>query len=116
MNTKLNKIFKSFEDVKLESQKVELSLADDLKQSISVLIKAKESVNMSIKAYEDSYKKMQTEAKGGNSILTAQGKLINTIEAKAKDLGINPSTIPSYNEVNKSWEDLSIALDKVSKF
>ena len=116
MNTKLEKIFKSFEEVNLESQQVELSLADDLKQSIAFLGKAKESVNMSIKGYEDSYKKMKIEAKSGNSILTTQGKLINTIEAKAKELGINPTSIPSYNEVNKSWEELSIVLDKVSQF
>lgn len=117
MNTRktvYNKLFK--EETKLATHEVDLALADDLKQSIVFLQKANEAVNSAIKVYEDSYKKMQTESKGANSILDTQSKLINTVEAKAKELGINAASIPNYNEVNKSWEALSATIDKVKQF
>lgn len=40
MNTKLNKIFKSFDDVKLESQEVELSLKDDAVKAINGVLQS----------------------------------------------------------------------------
>jgi hypothetical protein len=117
MNTKktvYNKLFT--EKVELAKHEVELGLQDDLKQSISFLQKASDAINLSIKGFEDAYKKMQTENKGAKSILETQAKLINKIEATAKDLGINPTSIPNYNEVNKSWETLSAVIDKVNQF
>lgn len=117
MNTEkivFNKLFSK--KTELAKHEVNLALADDLKQSIVFLQKASDAVNVSIKGYEDSYKKMLTESKGANSILDVQARLINTVEAKAKELGINPSSIPNYNEVNKSWEALSIVIDKVKQF
>ena len=117
MNTRKTVYEKLFtEKVELSKHEVNLALSDDLKQSIVFLQKASDAVNLSIKGYEDSYKKMLTESKGANSILDVQAKLINTVEAKAKELGINPSSIPNYNEVNKSWEALSTVVDKVKQF
>ena len=118
MNTKkviYEKLFKA-DNVELAKHKIDLALAEDLKQSIVFLQKASDAINLSIKGYEDAYKKMQTESKGGKSVLDTQSKLINKIEATAKDLGINPTSIPNYNEVNKSWETLSAAIDKVNEF
>ena len=118
MNTKkviYEKLFRA-DNVELAKHKINLALAEDLKQSIVFLQKASDAINLSIKGYEDAYKKMQTESKGGKSLLDTQSKLINKIEATAKDLGINPTSIPNYNEVNKSWETLSAAIDKVNEF
>ena len=117
MNTRktvYNKLFK--EETKLATHEVELALVDDLKQSIAFILKANEAVNLSVKNYEDSYKKMQTENKGAKSILDTQAKLINVVETKAKELGVNATSIPNYNEVNKSWETLSNLIDKVNQF
>jgi predicted aspartyl protease len=118
INNILKKIEKANEvqKVELEKHEIELALVDDLKQSIAFIQKANDSVNLSVKNYEDSYKKMQTENKGAKSILDTQAKLINVVEAKAKELGINAASIPNYNEVNKSWETLSNLIDKVNEF
>lgn len=118
MNTRktiYDKLFKNNE-TELGTHKVELALVDDLKQSIAFIQKANEAINLSVKNYEDSYKKMQTENKGAKSTLETQAKLINVIEAKAKELGLNATAIPNYNEVNKLWETLSNLIDKVNQF
>lgn len=112
----LSKLSKIESNVELSDVKVDLALADDLKQSMVFLQKAADAVNASIKGYEDAYKKMQTESKGANSILDTQTKLINKVEAMAKDLGVNPTSIPNYNDVNKSWETLSAVIDSVKQF
>jgi len=96
--------------------KFELALSDDLKAGAAFLQTATESVKKSIANYENSYKAMQTESNGAKSVLSTQQKLINSVEAKAKDLGINPSTIPNYNEINKNWEITSAIIDKVNQF
>jgi hypothetical protein len=107
-----NKLFKT----ELGSQRVELALADDLKAGTTFLQAATDAVKKSITNYETSYKAMQTESNGAKSVLKTQMKLINNIEAKAKELGINPNTIPNYNEINKAWQMTSDAIDRVAEF
>jgi len=117
MNTRktvYNKLFK--EETQLAKHEIELAIADDLKNAISFLIKANDAVNLSIKGYEDAYKKMQTESKGAKSVLATQAKLINQVESMAKELGINPTSIPNYNDINKSWDALSAVIDKVNQY
>jgi hypothetical protein len=43
-------------------------------------------------------------------------KLINLVEAKAKELGISANSIPSYNEANKAFQTANNAIDKVNEF
>lgn len=100
----------------LASQKIELALADDLKQGVDFLQTATSAVNKSITNYEASYKLLQTETNGAKSVLNTQMKLINMVEGKAKDLGINPTTIPGYNDINKAWQLTSSAIDKSNEF
>ena len=107
---------KLFTKTELGSQKIELALADDLKAGTTFLQAATEAVKKSITNYETSYKAMQTESNGAKSVLNTQMKLINNIEAKAKELGINPNTIPNYNEINKAWQMTSDAIDRVAEF
>ena len=107
-----NKLFKT----ELGSHKVELALADDLKAGTTFLQAATDAVKKSITNYETSYKAMQTQSNGAKSVLNTQMKLINNIEAKAKELGINPNTIPNYNEINKAWQMTSDAIDRVAEF
>jgi hypothetical protein len=96
--------------------KFELALSDDLKAGSSFLESAKSAVDKSIANYQTSYKAMQTESNGAKSVLNTQQKLINNVEAKAKELGINPSTIPGYNDINKIWQMTSDTIDKVNEF
>ena len=107
---------KLFTKTELASHQVELALADDLKAGAAFLQAATDAVKKSITNYETAYKAMQTESNGAKSVLNTQMKLINNIEAKAKDLGINPNTIPNYNEINKAWQMTSDAIDRVSEF
>jgi hypothetical protein len=107
---------KLFDKVELSSQKIELALADDLKQGVDFLQAATSAVNKSIANYEASYKLLQTETNGAKSVLNTQAKLINNVEQKAKDLGINPTTIPGYNDINKAWQLTSSAIDKSNEF
>jgi hypothetical protein len=107
---------KLFPKTELASHKVELALADDLKAGTTFLQAATDAVKKSITNYETSYKAMQTESNGAKSVLNTQMKLINNIEAKAKELGINPNAIPNYNEINKAWQMTSDAIDRVAEF
>ena len=101
-----------------ESKKVNVhfALSDDLKSASSSLQKAASAINASIKNYESAYKSMQIESNGAKSVSATQQKLINTVESKAKELGINPSSIPGYNEANKSWLETQKAIDRVNEF
>ncbi len=112
----LDKLGKFEKNVELAEVKVELALADDMKNALSFLNKATEAINNSIKNYENAYKLMLTEKKGADSVLTTQMKLINTVDAKAKELGIDANSIPNYNEINKSWQTLSGLIDKVNSY
>ena len=95
---------------------VNLALSDDLKAAVASLSKASSSINASIKNYENAYKSMQTETNGAKGVAAKQQKLINTVEAKAKELGVNPSSIPGYAEANKSWEEVQKAIDRANEF
>jgi len=101
---------------KLNEQRVELALSDDLKSAADSLNKATQSINNSIKNYDTAYKAMQTESNGAKSVASTQMKLINNVEAKAKELGISPNTIPNYSEANKAWLTTNSAIDKVNEF
>ena len=101
---------------KQKEQRIEFALSDDLKSSVDYLNKATAAINGAIKNYDSAYKAMQSEANGAKSVLATQQKLINIVEAKAKELGINATSIPNYNEANKAWQTTSLAIDKVNEF
>ena len=112
--TQKEKILLQFSEKK--NVNVNLALSDDLKSASSFLGKATGAINTSIKNYESAYKSMQSESNGAKSVAATQQKLINTVEAKAKELGINPSSIPGYTDANKSWEETQKAIDRVNEF
>ena len=101
---------------KIKETKVEFAISDDLKASASTLDGATSGINKSISNYDTAYKAMQAEATKAKGTVANQMKLINTAEAKAKELGINPTSIPGYNEANKSWNTANTAIDKVNEF
>lgn len=105
------------EEIKLAFEtNVQFAISDDLKNAVSTLDGATTGINKSISNYDTAYKAMQSEATKAKGIVANQMKLINTAEAKAKELGINPTTIPGYNEANKSWNTANVAIDKVNEF
>ena len=105
------------EEIKLSLERnIQFALADDLKSAVDYLNAATAGINKSIANYETSYKAMQSEANGGKSVVSTQMKLINLVEAKAKELGISANSIPSYNEANKAFQTANNAIDKVNEF
>jgi len=101
---------------KVKETKVELAISDDLKSAVSTLDGATSGINKSISNYDTAYKAMQAEASKAKGTVANQMKLINTAEAKAKELGVNPTSIPGYNEANKAWNMANEAIDKVNEF
>ena len=95
---------------------IQFAISDDLKSAVSSLDGATSAVNKSIANYDASYKAMQAEATRAKSVVATQMKLINTAEAKAKELGISPSVISGYAEANKAWGIANASIDKVNEF
>lgn len=105
------------EEIKLAFEtNVKFAISDDLKSAVTTLDGATSGINKSISNYDTAYKAMQAEASKAKGIVATQMKLINTAEAKAKELGINPTAIPGYNEANKAWSTANTAIDKVNEF
>lgn len=101
---------------KVKETKVEFAISDDLKSAVSTLDGATSGINKAISNYDAAYKAMQAEATKAKGTAATQMKLINTAEAKAKELGVNPTSIPGYNEANKAWNATNSAIDKVNEF
>lgn len=105
------------EEIKLAFQtNVQFAISDDLKASADALAKATQGINNSIKNYESAFKEMQTEKGTASSIVSVQTKVIANAEAKAKDLGISPSSIPNFNDANRAWTTANATIDKVNQY
>lgn len=105
------------EEIKLAfNTNIQFAISDDLKAAVSSLDGATSGINKAISNYDTAYKAMQSEASKAKGVAANQMKLINTAEAKAKELGINPTSIPGYNEANKAWNTANAAIDKVNEF
>jgi hypothetical protein len=105
------------EEIKLAfNTNVQFAISDDLKSAVSILDGATSGINKAISNYDTAYKAMQAEATKAKGVVANQMKLINTAELKAKELGINPTSIPGYNEANKSWSTANSSIDKVNEF
>lgn len=100
MNTKLNKIFKSFEDVKLESQEVELNIVADLKKLIQEANNNKNAYSIQAELTVQQLQKTKIIAQNWRDILNqANGKIIDlTNSAKAIGLDI-PQEIVAYKDI-----------------
>lgn len=88
MNTKLNKIFKSFDDVKLKSQEVELATVKQITTSIDSAFKNSEvAKNKLAKAKEVLLDSVNTSKKSVEMFNQTKQQIV-AFEKTAKDLGL----------------------------
>ena len=113
-------------EAKLASQKVELSLVDDLKVSIGKVSSLNASVNtMSSNAEKTNklfinalaqkeiiLKNYNDNRKTSENLNKELNLLFKTINTQAKDLGININELTVYKEFLKAKDDLKLLSDK----
>ena len=114
-------------EAKLASQKVELSLVDDLKVSIGKVSSLNASVNTMSSNAEKTNKLFinalaQKEAilknyndnkKTSENLNKELNLLFKTINTQAKDLGININELTVYKDFLKAKDDLRLSSDKI---
>ena len=124
MNTQksvYNRLFSKVEKTELESQKVELSIAGDVQKALKSLTAQEKAMLKNQKAIEKAYtqinkaKREATEVYNEFKVGVAPGLSINPYtvlkeaRAMAKDLGVVPSNIKGFDELEdeaKYNEDL----------
>jgi vacuolar-type H+-ATPase subunit I/STV1 len=138
---RLNKIFAEWakEDKKTElaSEKVELSLVDDLAKQKGTAQDFIKNINSGIKevkaldekafklekearAAEDKsikrYEKLLNESKKADKLRGQMDKLFDKIDKSSKELGLNPKDIKNYSDWDKAYDQLYTIEDEVKKY
>jgi len=138
---RLNKIFadwaKQDKRTELKSEKVELSLVDDLAKQKGTAQDFIKSINSGIKevkaldekafklekearAAEDKsikrYEKLLNESKKADKLRGQMDKLFQKIDKSSKELGLNPKDIKNYSDWDKSYDQLYTIEDEVKKY
>ena len=121
-NNNLEKIYSKLPKDKTELAKIELAIADDIKSLISQVkaksadLKKAEKIGLDYRKrvdqlfkegdkIENSLKKQQ---QSGDKLVDKAIKLQDKAEKAAKDLGVAPSNIGGYSELDKLWGNLEI--------
>ena len=133
----VNKIAESDKKTELASQKVELSLVDDLASQKSKAQDFIKSINSGIKevkaldekafklekearAAEDKsikrYEKLLNESKKADKLRSQMDKLFQKIDKSVKELGLNPKDIKGYSDWDKAYDQLYTIEDEVKKY
>lgn len=119
MKTTIERIFETLskEKVELKSEKIELGLLDDIKNTSNKLKKMWES---SLEIAVDGAAKLATKtsksSKALNNEILALKKEIQEFEKKIKDLGVNINDVPNFKKFEKELqiaEARSKRIDKV---
>jgi len=101
---------------KLNEQRLQFAISDDLKKSVDILNMANLEMLKSISNYDTAYKNMMSSASKGEQARNAQGKITGLAETKAKELGVSVNTIPGYSEALKAWSTVDSTIDKINEF
>ena len=124
----LNNILKQLSTDKTELEKVELSIADNIGKQLNIVkaykeklqseinaqIKFKSIIAKEMKAYGKEEKKADKLESQGYKERNLGYKLLEKIDKAAKDLGVNPTSIKGYKELQKASDNLDIATSYVS--
>ncbi len=127
--------------LELASHKIELGAAEDLFNAKDAMNKMISDVNAELsklKAADDAITKAKVEADkiikaasanadkvnaasekliaSTNKTLMKYGNMFDKIDKQAKDLGIDPKQIPSYNEVDKLYFQVDAAVDALNGY
>ena len=122
----VNTIMKKLSEIQLESHDVELSVMDDLKVSISKVTDLTSKVNKmyqeadktakifkEAKSQKDSLNKVYTSNKDDvNLVLKDLNNLFKTINAQAKELGIDIKSLPLYKDYLDARDELNKSSSK----
>ena len=112
MYKELNKVF-SMIQTELKSEKVELGIAQDIKKSNSTvksLVKKSDSlidkIERALNVYDKLYSATTVLRDDALSEIRYSNKKLKDAESAAKQLGIKPSDISDYSELNATIKDL----------
>ena len=108
MKTTIERVFETLNKVELKSEKVELSVAGDIKKAISGtngLIKKLESsekkMNKLRKDYESSWDNNSSLLKDAKSEANYIESVIERVETMAKELGVKASSVDGFSDLEK---------------
>lgn len=112
MYKELNKVF-SIIQTELKSEKVELGIAQDIKKSNSTvksLVKKSDSlidkIEKALNVYDKLYGATTVLRDDALEEIKYSNKKLKDAESAAKQLGIKPSDISDYSELNATIKDL----------
>jgi len=108
MKTTIERVFEALNKVELKSEKVELSVAGDIKKAISGtngLIKKLESsekkMNKLTKDYESSWDNNSSLLKDAKGEANYIESVIERVETMAKELGVKASSVDGFSDLEK---------------
>ena len=127
--------------LELSAHKIELGAAEDLakaKGDMEAMIKSIVDERAKLKAADDAISKVKVEAQkmidaasanadkvnaasekliaSSNKTLLKYGNMFEKIDKQAKDLGIDPKSIPNYAAVDKLYFDVEAAISALNSF
>ena len=126
----LKMVYGDQKEVKLESQKIELGLIDDVKNIANrlkildgVLSKNGQEVQNLLGDFtslqsklKDKFIQVEMDAEDAESDIKEAVKIIDKVVATAKELGIDPKSVKGTGEIVKYTENLEYVIKRVKDF
>jgi FtsZ-binding cell division protein ZapB len=112
----LKMVYGDQKEVKLESQKIELGLIDDL-SGISTAVNAfTKNIEIDIKELKEVKNSLNVDYNDLSSELSKLENTINKAEKISKELGVKVSDIKGYKDAVKSLKEAKVKLKEAEKF
>ena len=116
MSNNITKFLNSRNEVKLSSEKIELSMLTDVEKLSSDLESAwKKGGSVRASALREAKKKTDSEVKNMVSMRVSAWKLINEFEMKANEIGFDAKKTKSYQQAVKALSVMDIRIDELGK-
>jgi len=107
MNNNIVEFLNSRNKVELSAQVVELALTDDLKAAISAV----DSEQKNFDTFKSEFDKVKragiVNSKQASATIKMLAKLLDDFNAKAKDLGVDASSVSEFKDLRKKFSDLN---------
>jgi len=137
IKTVFKKVAKKNEKVELATQKVELSLVDDMSGQAAKANAFVDAIDKKIKSndklWDEAFKlekkfldleekarkqqdKIASDAKKASKLIASMDKLWDRLSNTAKELGINPRDTKGYDKWDSAYDDLNGIERKVNEF
>jgi hypothetical protein len=115
MNTKLNKIFKSFEEVNLKSQDVNLGLLQDAEKLVTASEKSWLGANQKVNIINQKAKEAVESLINANNENAKALNLVKILMKNTKDLGlpISPQTQKMFDKLTTREKSLVAGIAKI---